>query len=374
MVAAWPAGRSVESELMADVKDLAQRTKKPPFVPDKQPQPEEILYGCEGAPPLPEMNIFPIEWHVETPKLLEIYEAARDPGWAPSRLPWGSLDVSAFSQDQRYAIAYWFSLLSVFDSSGPAVFARAMIHTYETHEEDPIRKCFFSITRDEVNHEEVCGRAIQLFTPGGPLDYAPETPLGKLARNNVEWLYHNGARYWEAFKKGVYKYPVPMLFTSFLFGEMASATLFHSMHQRTTIPVLKEAFRCVGQDEARHLGICLTILHKVLPGLSVEDKQTITKQLRAGFVFLSGILYTPPKDFWELPDTFAPAHQLLEDAARSAGLGVLTLDERRDNWRQAVLKMKGFVEPHGVAFPALPEIGVEGESVAFDPENIIPVF
>jgi hypothetical protein len=39
-----------------------------------------------------------------------------------------------------------------------------------------------------------------------------------------------------------------------------------------------------------------------------------------------------------------------------------------------VLKMKGFVEPHGVAFPALPEIGVEGESVAFDPENIIPVF
>ncbi|MCC2665441.1 MAG: hypothetical protein K0S35_3363, partial [Geminicoccaceae bacterium] len=70
----------------------------------------------------------------------------------------------------------------------------------------------------------------------------------------------------------------------------------------------------------------------------------------------------------------APAHQLLEDAARSAGLGVLTLDERRDNWRQAVLKMKGFVEPHGVAFPALPEIGVEGESVAFDPENIIPVF
>jgi hypothetical protein len=65
---------------------------------------------------------------------------------------------------------------------------------------------------------------------------------------------------------------------------------------------------------------------------------------------------------------------LLEDAARSAGLGVLTLDERRENWRQAVLKMKSFVEPHGVVFPALPEIGVEGERVAFDPEHIIPVF
>ena len=252
---------------MTDVNDLAQQTERPPFVPGKQPDPEEVLFGAEQAPALPPMNIFPIEWRVETPKLLEIYEQARDPGWAPSRLPWNTLDVNAFTQDQRYAIGYWFGLLSVFDSSGPAVFARAMIHTYETHEEDPIRKCFFSVTRDEVNHEEVCGRAIQLFTPGGPLGFEPQTPLGKLARNNIEWLYHNGARYWEAFKNGVHKYPVPILFTSFLFGEMAAATLFHAMHQRTTIPVLKEAFRCIGQDEARHLGICLTILQKILPGL-----------------------------------------------------------------------------------------------------------
>ena len=128
---------------MADVDELSQKIEQPPYVPEKQPDPEELLFGTEDAPPLPAMNIFPIEWHVETPKLLQIYEQARDPGWAPSRLPWDSVDPSAFTLDQRYALAYWFSLLSVFDSSGPAVFARAMIHTYETHEEDPIRKCFF---------------------------------------------------------------------------------------------------------------------------------------------------------------------------------------------------------------------------------------
>ena len=65
---------------MSKASDVAQHIEKPPFVPDRQPDPEEILYGCEGAPPLPQMNIFPIEWHVETPKLMEIYEAARDPG------------------------------------------------------------------------------------------------------------------------------------------------------------------------------------------------------------------------------------------------------------------------------------------------------
>jgi hypothetical protein len=41
----------------------------------------------------------------------------------------------------------------------PPVFAEALIKTYEVHEEDPVRKCF-SVTRDEQNHEIMCGLAI----------------------------------------------------------------------------------------------------------------------------------------------------------------------------------------------------------------------
>jgi hypothetical protein len=48
--------------------------------------------------------------------------------------------------------------------------------------------------------------------------------------------------------------------------------------------------------------------------------------------------------------------------------------ERRDNWREAVLKLKGFIEPYGIEFPALPEVGIDGRTVAFDPEDLIPVF
>lgn len=357
-----------------DGSDLARALTEPPSHPEAMPDPESILFETQDAPAIGPMNIFPMEWRVETPKLAEIYEIARDPGWSPSTLPWDTLDPGAFTQDQRYALAYWFGLLSVFDASGPAVFARAMIHTYETHEEDPIRKAFFSVTRDEMNHEEVCGRAIRTLTPGGPLHHDPKTPLGRLALNNLQWLYHNGARYWDGYKRAIDKYPVPILFTSFLFGEVASSTLFHAMYRATTIRVFREAFLRIGKDEARHLGICMTVLQGILPTLSDDDKRTITQQLRAGFVFLSGILYEPPDQFWQLPKTFTPAHRLLEDTARTAGLGVLTLDERRENWRTAVLRLKGNLEPHGIAFPALPEIGIDGETVAFDPEKIVPIF
>lgn len=351
------------------------KLSSPPTVHDRMPNPEELLLNTESAPKIMDrLNIFPFDWRVETPRLMDIYESARDPGWSPSTLAWDTLDVESFTIEQREAIAYWWALLSVFDASGPAVFARAMVHAYEIHEEDPVRKCFFSVTRDEMNHEEVCGRAITKMTPNGPLGYEPQTTIGKLAKNNIEWLYHNGARYWNGYKKAVEHYPMPILFSSFLFGEVASSTLFHSMYETTTIPVFKEAFRNIGRDEGRHLSFCLALLKEVLPKLSEEDKDIITKQFRAGFIFLSGILYEPPGEFWQLPPTFLPAQRQIEEVARSAGFGILTIDQRYENWRTAVVRLKTIVEPHGVKFPALPEIDVDGEDVAFDADKIVPIF
>src|SRR5262245_56173180 len=104
----------------------------PPTRHEKMPNPEELLLNHESAPKITDkLNIFPFDWRVETPRLMEIYENSRDPGWSPSQLPWHTLDVESMTLDQRYAVAYWWALLSVFDASGPAVFARAMIHAYE---------------------------------------------------------------------------------------------------------------------------------------------------------------------------------------------------------------------------------------------------
>lgn len=171
------------------------------------------------------------------------------------------------------------------------------------------------------------------------------------------------------------KYPLSVLFTSFLLGEVAASTLFHGMSQRTTHPVFKQVFTRVGQDESRHLAICLKMLESDWPGLIQEQKDLITKQLRAGFVFLSMILWEPPKQFWELPDYFLPNHRVLIDTARDAGLGVLTYDEQAANWRVAIARVRKVVEDWGIKFPAIPELDLDGVDVGeITADDIIPVF
>ncbi|MFN2459825.1 MAG: hypothetical protein ABR591_03915 [Candidatus Velthaea sp.] len=331
--------------------------------------------GFAPAPEVPQPNIYPMEWRVETPKLVEIYERSKRSVWNPSDFAWERLDPNDFTPEQRVGIMYWYAVLANFDGSGPAVFAKATIHAFEQHSEDPVRKCFFAITRDEMNHEEVCQRAIQRLVPGGPLDFEATTDLERAAKNNIQWLYHNGGRYWNGYSDSLAKYPLSVLFTSFMMGEVASSTLFFGMSKKATHPLFKEIFKKVGQDEARHLAICLTILEKDWPGLSDEYKKLITKQLRAGFVFLSMILWEPPNQFWEIPDYFLPNHRVLVQHSRDGGLGVLTYDEQAENWRTALARVRAIVEEWGIEFPAIPELDLDGVDVGhIGPEDIIPVF
>lgn len=333
----------------------------------------EDLLG--DVPPIEQPNIYPLEWHSETPKLAELYERAKREIWNPVDLPWNQLVAADFTREQRLAIAYWYAVLANFDGSGPPVFAKAMIHSYEMHEEDPIRKCFFSITRDEVNHEEVCQRAVTALWSPTPTEWEPQNEVETLALRNLRWLYYNGARYWRGYSEALNKYPLPVLFSSFMMGEVAASTLFHHMSREASHPLFQQAFRNVGRDEARHMAMCLAMLEKAFPSLSDENKQLITRQLRAGFVFLSMILYEPPEQFWQLPPEFLDVHRHLEEVARKAGLGVATFEAKQENWRTAMFKVKSVVERYGIEFPAMPEVGITGkEIVDIKPEEIIPVF
>ena len=337
----------------------------------------ERLADKMDLPPATEQpNVFPLNWVSKTKKLEEIFTAAQRENWDPAKLPWDSFDPESYSWEEREAIAYWWSLLSVFDASAPPVFAEALIKTYEVHEEDPVRRCFFSVTRDEQNHEQLCGLAItKLLGSAGPLEHEPKTELGKRAKRNVQWLYYNGGRYWGGYKKAVPKYSLAVLFSSFLMGEIAAATIFHQMAANCTEPVFKEAFRNVGRDEGRHMAICMSVMERDYPGLQDEDKLVITKQIRAGYLFLSAVLFEPPADFWDLPADFIEVQRKCEEVARNAGFHIPTYEAKKENWRNAMLNLKGVLDKYGIPFPAIPEVGITGMEIRqVDMDEIIPVF
>ncbi len=136
-------------------------------------------------------------------------------------------------------LMYWFSVLANFDASGPAVFARATIHAFEQHEEDPVRKCFFSITRDEMNHEECCQRSIakRAAMAGRAVGLAAghrrwSGPRTTTSAGSITTAAGTGTA---TTRRSV---PLPVLFTSRRMGEMAASTLFRGMASGTAPGVL----------------------------------------------------------------------------------------------------------------------------------------
>jgi hypothetical protein len=337
---------------------------------------DKIAHTREFPPAIEGVNIYPLSWHSKTQKMEEIWQASQREYWDPQKLPWETFDVNRYSWEQREAIAYWWTLLSVFDASAPPVFAQALIKTYEAHEEDPVRRCFFSVTRDEQNHEQLCGMAItKLLDHPDPLTYKPKTATGLLAQKNAKWLYYNGARYWNGYKQAVPRYSLAVLFSSFLMGEIAAATIFHQMASGCSELVFREGFKNIGRDEGRHMAICMSLMERDYPKLNLEDRSTITKQIRAGYLFLSAVLFEPPTDFWDLPADFIDNQRLLEDICRGAGFAIPEYEAKKENWRNAILNLKGVLDKYDIPFPAIPEVGISGQEILdVDMDDIIPVF
>ena len=335
-----------------------------------------LAMEMETPPPTEQPNVFPLSWHQGTEKLEEIWAASQREQWDPAKLPWDTFDPDSYTWEEREAIAYWWTLLSVFDASAPPVFAGAFIKTYEDHEEDAVRRCFFSVTRDEQMHEQMCGLSItKLLGYHDPLTYEPKTELGEKAQRNAKWLYFNGGRYWEGYKQAVPKYPLAVLFSSFLMGEIAAATIFHQMAEGAREPVFQDGFRNIGRDEGRHMAICMSLMERDYPKLAVEDRALITKQIRAGYLFLSAVLFEPPEDFWDLPADFIEVQRKCEQVARDAGFHIPDYESKKANWRKAILDLKGVLDRYDIPFPAIPEVDITGEEVSdVEMEDIIPVF
>ena len=313
--------------------------------------------------PSTSLNIFPGNWTIKTQQMLKAFELSFSQNWNPTQFPWDELDAKNFDPKPRIAQAYWMAKLALFEKSGIGAFGFGAVRAAELNYEDPTKKMLASITYDECRHDEVCRRACEKLCPNFPYGYKPQSDFEKDAIKGIASLYEEGKRYWSGFVKAWDTLPPEMIFAGFFFAEIGAETIFNAMRQTSKLEIYRQAFQNITRDETRHLVATMALLRAMAENFDIEQKLRITRQMKQGFIFLSPLLYRPKPDFWRLPSDFDRIDQEMENIARDAGLGVLTLEEKVKFWREAIEKKRGEVEEMGIEIPAIPEIGVEGVDV-----------
>lgn len=319
-------------------------------------------------------NPMPLDWNDYVPRMRELYEKARTQQYNPlTTLDWLTLDPGDFSPEERLGIAYFMTTDGTFENSGVPTFARAMIASYEEHRGDDTSKMLLTIARDEMNHDEICRRVAQSMVPGFPFDFEPKTELERVAQNNQRWISYTNSKYWKGYLKAFETRRFPAITTAFILGEAAASVIFMRMSERAEHPLFKSALRLIGTDESRHFAFCNYLAIKEFGTFTDEEKATMTKNLRAAFVYISIILDVPQAPFWDVPDGFTESHLEFEAIASRGGLGVAPLDERREMWKKAALRVKALTDRFGFEFPALPEVGIEGAETPLTEEDFAVV-
>ena len=315
--------------------------------------------GGDDAP-----NLFPGNWDVDTEMLLKTYELWFPQNWSPVDLPWDEVDSKNFSSDECVAQAYWMSKLALFEKSGIGAFGLAALQAARHNLEDPTKKFLSAVAFDECRHDEICRRACARVCPNFPYNFKPRTTLEEKALRNVTALYDNGKRYWSAFEDAWDKYPLELIFSSFFFAEIGAQLIFREVGERSKNGVYSTAFKNITKDESRHLTGTVAMMERISSKMDAGKKSMMTRQMKHGFIYLSPLLFRPVNDFWKLPKDFLEYDQKLEELAFGAGLGVPTLEERREDWMKAIERHRSKVEALGIRLPEIKEIGLAGLEIS----------
>src|SRR5439155_888377 len=98
---------------------------------------------------------------------------------------------------------------------------------------------------------------------------------------------------------------------AFGFG-IVRAAIFNSMRQTSKLQVYRQSFQNITRDETRHLVATMALLRAMSQEFTEEQKLTVTRQMKQGFIFLSPLLYEHKSEFWRLPSDFDKVDHELE--------------------------------------------------------------
>lgn len=315
-------------------------------------------------------------WESGDPKIWQLYKRAVADRYDLFRdVDWDLLDPDAFTHEQKIAIAYWFALDGIFEQAGTTVFAHAMIAAYEGKENDGLRRMLLSITQDEGNHDLIAKLVCEKLLPGFPYDYTPTCDLGWAAMRNMAWARESIDRFWAGFKSAFEKYGFQILLSSFASGEAVGTLMYTGLSKQSKHPVFKTVMGYMARDESRHYQTATHFIRRYMPFMSEDEKTAVVRNLGSSYAYFSLFMASRPSPrFWEhLPNSWRRWHQVLENLAREAGLGVPTDSEKDDHWRKGLLRVKGLTDEYGAPFPAIEELGIDGDARPLTVDDVLIV-
>lgn len=315
--------------------------------------------AADDEPPEIEFpNVFPVEWHVETPRLEKMFSSYVNSQWNPFDVPWHELEAGNFDQRQKIAMCYYWSTLAFFENSIAPVLAQAVVYEFENHFEDPVKKLTGAFVMDECRHDQCCKLACGSLCPGFPWNYKPKDDFERKAIRNIGWLYYNGSRYWKALRRSFGKESLPITLAPFTLGEIIAGKSFLATGRKSQNKAYTYFFDHINKDESRHFAFLWAMTEKHLPELTKEQKAVLTKRLRSAFVLLSVHFHHEPvtTEFWRLPKDFTSVHLEMEHIAQDAGLGIPSEDEKKKLWRDSFKRLNEGLEKHDVEPADVPEL------------------
>lgn len=327
-----------------------------------------------AAPAIEQPNIFPVDWNVEIAAMERLYHRAKKEQWDARDLPWDELRVDDWTESERIALAYSWATLGVVENNGPALFARALLHVNENHEGGFATKAMLgNLINDETRHEELAAAMTEAFYPLLTTDPADMPPLARLARTNLDWMSWNLGRFWTAYSKSYTKYPLPLITFAFLVGERSAMAFFRARADASTHPLFSESLHGLARDEARHFAFTKLLFESFQGRWDDDLRRVATKQLRAGFEFGAGTtgMSKDLATFWEFPAQYWDVHHALTETARTAGLGSLSEQEVVSTWYDALVQIRSDITASNIAFPAIPEVGLDGVEVSVSDDEVM---
>lgn len=328
------------------------------------------------APKIDQPNPMPLDWSTEIPRMRDLFVKASAQSYDMFReMDWSLLKADDYSPDERVALAYWLASDATFEQSGVGSFAQAMISAYEHHEGHDVAEMLSALSRDEVNHDEMCRLAVERLIPGFPFNVTDRSKYGpalEAASQNLAWMSYVNSKYWNAFKRAFDTRRLPAMVIPFIVGEASSSLIFAHSAQHAEHPVFRQLFGNISKDEGRHFGFCNLMAERWLNTFTDEECKAFTKNVRASFIYISVVLDEPRKPFWDVPVEFLRSHERLTELATN-GLGMAPLDDRRGMWKKAALRVKNVTDRHGLEFPAMPEVGIDGTETPLTEDDLMIV-